>query len=314
MRETGELFADLDSLSNKPLRIAASAGGSFGFADRDIGYAGSIRTTHIGGALINLAAADTDRLGNNLDTTAGFIEELERLLPANPSDEEVSALYDRWAADFQSNDGELSSAYEFSGASATEIAFAHARRWREREAWSVGVTVKRIEFTTIDYVEPIDETELADLDESRFQKKYADLNLDLGIAIDLESRVRLGFVLRNLVRRNYRTVRGRAIKLRPQARVGIAWEPGPYTLAADIDLTSTDPLGYDPDQRFVATGAERRLLGNVVLRAGYRYNTVDDTDLWSLGVGIGPRRAQGDIALAARGDELGVALQLAVYF
>lgn len=312
--EAGSILSDFEELSNKPLRVATAGGISFGHAGEGEAFGGLIRRNSVGGTIINLTETDIGSIRNLIDTSDLFIDSLATLLANNPTPEELNTLINDFTGDdFQYSD-ELTSTIEFQGAIVEETAFSYATYSEEFPDWRLGITLKQIDFTTVDYSELISEGEIADFNNKQFQRSYADINWDVGITVDFESQSRLGFVIRNLISREYQTVRNRTIKLKPLVRIGAAWESVKYTLTADLDITSNDPLGFDPDKRYLAIGGEMRIWHNLALRSGYRYNTVSGSDLWSVGMGIGPLNAHADIAIAAQGDELGLAVQFAAYF
>ena len=307
-------FDDIENLSNKPLRVAVAGGLSFGFSGSQFAFGGSIRRNNIGGSIINLAEADITYVRSVISATDEFSSDLSKLIVGGATPLEVLALYDKWSEKDFTSQPDLTSTIEFQGAIVDEIAFSYATKLKHHPDWSLGFTLKQIDFTTIDYSELISEAEIADFNEPRFQKSYDDINLDIGVALNFTPNMRVGFVARNLVSRDYKTIRNRTIHLDPLMRIGFAWETEQYTLTTDLDLTSNDPLGFDPEKRYLASGVEWRIMHNFALRGGYRYNTVSGSQLWSAGLGIGPRNVHGDLAIAAEGDELGLALQFGAYF
>jgi hypothetical protein len=314
VRAARDLLGDYQSLSDKPLRLAASAGVSGGARGGRGAFAVLLRRNQVGGAMIRLDERDLSDIHYVLNTLQGvsnaadlFIEG-ERIPLA-------AALLTAVAEDRRlPQRDELQSSVVFQGARTTETGLSYSPAAAALFGWDWGVTLKAVEFDTVDYEQRLVEADIGDFNADEHQKTYRDLNVDIGLSRPLTPRWRLGAVVRNVVPYDYQTVRDNTIELRPMARIGLAYEPPCCTLTADLDLTANDPLGFDPDKRYLALGAEWRIRPNTALRSGYRYNTVSGSRLYSLGIGLGPKRIHADIAVAGRGDELGVSLQVAAYF
>jgi F plasmid transfer operon, TraF, protein len=108
-------------------------------------------------------------------------------------------------------------------------------------------------------------------------------DLDAGAMVSAGG-FRFGLTARNLREPEFQVESG-AIRMRRQFRVGAALAPrslpagvyGPYSLAVDVDLTTTpDPRG---EQRGAAVGGEYWLAkGFIGLRAGVRWSTLGDSN------------------------------------
>ena len=82
-------------------------------------------------------------------------------------------------------------------------------------------------------------------------------------------------------------------------------------MAADLDLTRNEPLGFDSDKQFLGLGMERRWL-RWSARCGLRYNLVDNSALFSLGTALHIGRTRVELSAAGAKDTVGVALQFDV--
>lgn len=313
----GALLRDYESLSDKPLRVSASAGVSLGYT-ADSGYAvgALVRRSQMGGTVIRLSNEDLAAIQGVLETVDAFGRAVDLLL----DDEDAVPLVTVILVALRDNvhvpeEEELTSSLVFEGARITETAIGFSPPMgADPYHWHWGATLKAIEFETVDYEDLLSKADVADFNDDRNKRSDRNLNLDLGVTRQINSDWRFGAVIRNVVPYDYRTVRNNTIKLRPLMRVGVAYEPSFYTLTADLDITTNDPVGFDPGKRYLALGAEWRVWRNSALRAGYRLNTVSGSELYSFGVGLGPYRSHMDLALTSKGDELGFSLQFAAYF
>ena len=106
------------------------------------------------------------------------------------------------------------------------------------------------------------------------------------------------------------------IKFDPIARIGMGYESKSMKVALDFDLTRNEPLGFDPDKRYLSAGIEWNVGKLNVLRAGYRFNTIDQSGLPSLGFALGFNQGHLDVAVTRSGkeDEYGLSLQAGFKF
>lgn len=97
---------------------------------------------------------------------------------------------------------------------------------------------------------------------------------DLGV-IATAGRLKAGLLVRNATQPRFETPQGRELRLHRQVRAGVAVNPlDGLLVAADIDVERVPgPLG---DVRNLALGAEGRVLAKLTVRAGLRFNTLDD--------------------------------------
>lgn len=95
-------------------------------------------------------------------------------------------------------------------------------------------------------------------------------DLDVGVLADLD-QLRLAVTWKNLLRPEFDTAAGNAIKLPRYTRFGLAVRPGAgLTLAMDLDLDTADLR--DGLRRMIAFGAESPAGSRLTLRGGVRWN------------------------------------------
>jgi hypothetical protein len=158
-------------------------------------------------------------------------------------------------------------------------------------------------------------TELADARD--YASEHTDFNIDIGVSTRYDSGISTGVVVKNLIPRDYETALDNTVSIEPQVRAGIAYNGDFFTLAADVDLTKNDPVGFENATRFVSLGGELDAWGWAQLRAGVRYNTVDsDRSTASLGIGLSPFNGlmHVDVAVIGSDSALGGAARLGMRF
>jgi hypothetical protein len=113
-------------------------------------------------------------------------------------------------------------------------------------------------------------------------ERHSTVDLDAGAMLSVWD-VRFGLAARNLREPEFQTASG-AVPLKRQFRVGAALAPralptgvhGPYTLALDVDLTTTPD--FHGDRRMAAVGGEYWIAkGLVGARGGVQWSTLGDS-------------------------------------
>ncbi|MDQ2075362.1 conjugal transfer protein TraF [Marinimicrobium sp. ABcell2] len=351
--------ADINGLSNKPLRVSASYGWSFSYPTTHWSIGGYVREFAVLGSMVNVADADNaaiDRLANTVESFANLLDEVIELrestegrtrftleevidradplvdaiwdlnryvnFPELRSDVQLGVASDRNVQEYLREplpDG-FQSTIDSRGAEVTEQAISVARSFNGGEALPglihLGINFKYVDFTTISFSQPVDEFSLSAYREDEYRLSHRRFNMDMGMVYGPSDQVHIGLVVRNLIPRDFATVDGEPIPLRPIARMGIGYRNRNVNLTADLDVTRNEPLGFDPDKQYLGLGAEWFAWRNTALRAGLRYNTVDGETLPSLGFGLGGRHGHLDLAVAksSNGDEWGLAFQAGLAF
>jgi hypothetical protein len=118
--------------------------------------------------------------------------------------------------------------------------------------------------------------ELLDAADELSAQGDTEFDLDIGVMANF-GRARAGFLARNVREPEFSTPSGPPVSLDRQMRGGLAVLPGPRTtLSVDFDFTTTTTA--TGEWRSVAVGGEHGLGGGrVVLRAGFRAQTIGET-------------------------------------
>lgn len=209
---------------------------------------------------------------------------------------------------------DLDSTVRIRGVSITDVGFSLARLFDlGDQGVAVGVTPKVQQVVTYDYRKPAHEAERWAFYGSRYRDSSVVFNADVGAAYPMGAHWQLGLKVRNVIPHDLTTAAGGQVRLRPQARVGGAYDGGGVRLAVDADLNEADPLDDGYGARFAGLGAEWPVTERFDLRLGYRHDLAQgDRHVGSIGFGylFRPRLAI-DLALAGSRDEIGGALRLA---
>jgi len=177
---------------------------------------------------------------------------------------------------------------------------------------AAGLTFKVQSLYTFEDSESVIENRI---DVGRNSDYQGDLNFDLGIAKDLGDHWRVGLAAKDIIPHNYVTSLGTVIRMRPHARLGVAYRADRFQLAADADLNKNEPIGFEGPTQELAIGGEWTVSEPVRLRAGYRYDLQGNrAGIVSLGAGALWGRFALDLAYATGRDTRAMALQAGYAF
>ncbi|MFX2609594.1 conjugal transfer protein TraF [Enterobacter mori] len=185
----------------------------------------------------------------------------------------------------------------------------------------VGITPKIQRIETWNYNVAINNYDSSDLRDGNWQQQTMSANVDAGFFASPTPGWMVALSAQNLFENRVKTreVNGYqpAFVIRPQVTAGTAWQTGPVTLGADIDLTPVSNFQYIDKNQYAAFGAEWRTADWVQLRAGYRLDMRgNDRRVVTGGVGLSAGDAmQFDLtAIAGRDRTIGGIAQFTFYF
>lgn len=159
---------------------------------------------------------------------------------------------------------------------------------------SVGIMPKMVNVDGITYSRTISDADVEDaFDEETDLGSFT--TLDAGVVLNVLDSVRVGLVAKNLLEET-KTIPASVntpvpvdINFDRHLRAGVAFDAGFFTLAADMDLTEIEPIGFESPSKMLSVGAELNTFEVFQLRAGYQTNTAsgsNDPDLLSVGFGL----------------------------
>jgi hypothetical protein len=199
------------------------------------------------------------------------------------------------------DDPNLLSHVDVRGAGFVEYGVSLAHEFESLGKLAIGITPKYVRVYTLDYRASAQNPEIS-ADQGR--KDYTSSNLDVGLAQDLGAGFRWGLVGKNVIARDYDTVLGNRIEVRPQVRAGLSHHTDWTTFAIDVDLTENQAVSFDLPTRYAAVGAEFSLWGFLALRAGYRGDlSGNHGGIPSLGLGLSLFGVHLDLAVARQGEK-----------
>ena len=180
---------------------------------------------------------------------------------------------------------------------------------------AIGITPKVMHVRSYDFV--IDATS-GNSDDVQDNYEHWDVNLDVGIARQIDSQWRAGLVVKNLRTLKYKTSLGNTIELKPQVRAGVMLKShmGLYALDADVIENNSVRSGYDT--QMLSLGGEWSVHPAIKLRAGASKNLsgVDAGEkiLYTLGVHGELLGGITDLIYARNSYERAVGFQIGVRF
>lgn len=313
----------LGALGGKAIQAELGTGIVLGVPGKTLGFAFSTSGQLVLGgqidykdeAMLNALTSDMDKYLGCLNQTATN--------PSNPCDPTTLSFQTGYIdpttgrIDFDPST-ELGSSLDLRAAAIGEAGITLSHEFDVAgNKFAVGITPKAVTVVTFDYSEEVgnEEADTDNFDGDEYRKDYTDFNLDLGLAKRFDNGWSAGFVVKNLISREYETVRGNLIEIKPQPRLGVAHQTSWSTVALDLDLVENDPIGYGEGSQYAAFGVELNAFDILQLRGGYRANLVNsERNIASVGVGLWLLGLHVDLAVAGNENELGASAQLGLSF
>lgn len=306
---TAAAVADASSsLRNTLLDISGEdllADGYFGFAvsepSRLEGGGVFIGLRVIGGGRTDVSAADL-ALVNEYEDGMNFIASGGTQGTAQPQLFDANGnLIDPNAA--------LDSSLSGRGAAIAEVGIAMSkmvRIWGKSVA--LGVTPKLMSVETFDETARVVDSRLGS---SNNNLSHMSFNMDLGAAMDIGQRFRVGIAIKDAVKREWTTGANTEVVLAPRARLGAAANLAALSFAIDVDLNRNDPIADEFPVRETSLGAEWDFRNWLKIRGGYRHDLEGHRDgITSVGVGWRIKNWYIDLGYAKGGDLQAGALQV----
>lgn len=289
-------------LGNRPLQFSGAAGVVLGIPSKKLGISAFASAAGSGGAVLTVSPNDTN------GAIPGSMQNIIDLagLCAGGSAPDCTTLAGITTVN-------VASTVDIRGALIRETGVSLATNIQSLGGLAIGVTPKLVRVDTFDYAVGADTVDIS-IDTGR--KTHDTTNFDVGIVKELDENWRLGFVVRNLIGKEYDTVLGNKIKVDPAMRAGISGRYKWGTLAADLDVSENDPSGLDSKTQYAAVGAELDLK-YMLVRLGMRHNLAaegaEEATSYAFGLGFW-LGFHLDLAVAGNEDEVAAALQLGFSF
>lgn len=300
-----QLLSGLNSLSNKGLDFEVHGGVNLAIPGKSLGFAVHANVRGMGGLVLDITAADTAAI-------QGYIDVLTDL--SNGIVPGASSIYTGGLTG-TFTDPTFTSTASLLGAAIMEGGLSLSHEFDSLGGVAIGITPKVVQVTTFDYKVGV---ESADTDSEAGKLEYEDSNFDVGIAKRLGESWKVGLVTKNAVSKEYKTVLGNTIELKPQSRIGVSHHTNWTIIAMDLDITENTGIGLTGEKtQYAALGMELDL-SLVQIRMGYRHNLSAEAGreagIASAGVGLYLVGFHVDAGVAGNDDELEAAVQLGFQF
>lgn len=147
------------------------------------------------------------------------------------------------------------------------------------------------------------------------KKSHLTMNFDLGVAAEVYENVRVGFAVRDVMEKTFKSQNGLELNLEPRMRLGVAYVNQWITVGMDVDAVKNKPIATEEENQELALGVDVRPWNSLSFRAGYRQNFAGESDdVMSFGVRYAVWRLEMEMAYAVSDDVEGGALQLGLRF
>lgn len=306
------------------ITIQANAAVLFAVPNQTLGVSAYTSVRIIGGTNIDFTTADTAKIQSYIDVLS-CLGKVDPSLSSGTTAEKaqyatnVATCYalspgviDSSTGDFTNTDvsNSLTSSVKARGAFVQETGLSLAHTFPSLYYASLGITPKTVEVETFDTSVSINS---ASVSTKSSRKKYSNFNFDFGAVIPFSNNFKVAAVIKNIISKNYETVLGNTISIKPQLRVGAAFQNEWFVITTDFDLTRNKSVAFEKDTQYAAIGAEFDLYNAIQLRLGYRNNRVSPDKVSSIGLGFSSF-VKTDVAIASGKEGYEVGLQLGFAF
>jgi hypothetical protein len=212
-------------------------------------------------------------------------------------------------------DGNLrwNSQLQLRGMTVSEVGVAFARRFNDWGGVDIGLTPKIQKIKTLD---KLINAQSAEIDVDQDVKEENAFNFDVGVTKVYGDSMKAGLVVKNVLNKEFTTILGNKIDMKPQARLGVSHHTNWTTVGLDVDLTKNKPIapGFDKETQFLGIGAELDVW-LLQLRVGYRHDLAGNYDgIPSVGLGLNLFGLHLDAAVAGNDKEAAASVQLGLNF
>ncbi len=184
---------------------------------------------------------------------------------------------------------------------------------------ALGIKPKSISAEAINYDQTLATADVDDIVDDTAQDLGSITTMDAGMVISFSDSLRLGLVAKNVLSETLTvTTNGTSydVDFDTHMRIGVAYNTSFMTIAADMDITETDPVLIEDPTRMAALGVELNAFDFMQIRAGYQTNLASGAsadDIISAGVGFW-FGFNLDIAAVASEDSVGAYIQTGFRF
>jgi len=321
-RAVQTLSNKLRSISDKPLQAELGATVGFAIPGMENGSAFSISSVAVGSAMGFYRDANLLRnVGEDINTLASCLQQaLNTQTLCNQPTLNFIGNNGRITFDPLNSSNGITSSGVARGLNLLEVGISFAHHVK-RYDFNVGLTPKYVTASLFDFEADIDLVDKVNIKASDYISTTENFNADLGISKNLQfqgKELKVGAVLKNMIPQTYQSKLGNDVNLKPQLRVGAAYQVNDSAmLAMDMDLTRNEAVAFEEASQFIGVGAELNAWNWAQWRMGYRLDLANSArNTLSIGLGFSPFGAHIDLALSSNSDlsEVGGALQFALRY
>lgn len=319
------LLNSINNLADEAsITIQANVAVLFAVPNQTLGISAYTSARIIGGTEVNFSDADTAQIQSYIDVLS-CLGNIDPNLSSGTTAEKaqyatnVATCYalspgviDTSTGDFTNTDvsNSLTSSVKARGAFVQETGLSLAHTFPSLYYASLGITPKTVQVETFDTSVSINS---ASVSTKNSRKKHSNLNFDFGAIIPFSNNFKVGAVIKNIISKNYETVLGNTISIKPQVRVGAAFQNEWFVITTDFDLTRNKSVAFEKDTQYAAIGAEFDLYDTLQLRFGYRNNIISPDKISSIGLGFSSF-VKTDLAIASGKEGFEVGFQFGFAF
>ena len=302
--ESVDLHSAINALDDTNLPLEAFMGLAIAEPAQGAGGAFHLGVRVIGGGAANISDNDRQLLQQYLETL-DFIIDGGVGAPPHPE------LFDS-EGNLIDYTGDVDSTLSARGAIITEWGLSAAGEFSLfGQSVAMGITPKLMEVRAFQQTSSV----VRDFSSLSDEESHLTGNLDLGLAADLASGLRVGLAVKDVISQDFTTNHGEEISINPRARAGLAYIQPRYSVGLDLDLIENKPVGFEAPVQELALGSEVKLAHWARLRLGYRADLGrSHDDAVSFGLGLRLYRFLVDVAYSRGSNHRGGALQLGMAF
>lgn len=307
--EAADLESAVDALDHENLPLEAFAGLAIVEPDNRSGGAFHLGVRVVGGGVADITDSDRELLKQYLENLDFIISGGSAGRAGEPPHPELFTA-DGDIIDFT---GDIDSTLSGRGAIIVEWGLSAAGEFTFfGHPVALGITPKLMEVRVYDDMASVARGDFNSLGDER---SHLTGNVDVGMAVELNSGLRLGLAVKEVVSQTFSTNQGQQVHLRPRSRIGLAYVQPGYALGLDLDLIQNKPIGFEQPVQELALGGEVKFSHWAQLRFGYKYDLAQShDDALSLGLGLRVYRFLVDVAYSHGDNNRGGGLQLGLAF
>ena len=242
--------------------------------DANVGIVLGIGHKHEGGSIIinrrGVGTGAIEDFSSDLALLEDYVEAMQFVESGGTAGAPHPELYNPVSGQLADQTGNLTSEGNGGGFDITEIGMAMSKEFEILgRNIAIGITPKILHVVTYDFYA---DAATGDTESEEFDNEDWDVNLDVGLAHEINTQWRVGLVFKYLRSLNYKTALGRELKLDSQVRAGVAYDSPWGLYALDLDVIENDPVGYGSPSQMLSLGGEWNYRRWLQLRAGISRN------------------------------------------